>query len=87
MTKRDSKSGPYENRTKSAQSKGLETNGRRERIFGLTRRAAVRRFAREARCYWASMRRPSHQRMLVEPGLAEDMGFEPAVRPIESGVS
>ena len=35
----------------SAQSGGLETNGRRERILGLGRCVAVRRFVREARGY------------------------------------
>ena len=56
ITKSDSKSVAYEFRTKSAQSGGLETNGRRERISGLGRCVAVRRFVREARGYWASMR-------------------------------
>ena len=51
-----SKTIAYENRTKSAQSGGLETNGRRERILGLSQRPAVQRFVREARGYWASMR-------------------------------
>ncbi len=54
----DSKSEAYEFRTKSAQSGGLETNGRRERILGLSQRPAVQRFVREARGYWASMRAP-----------------------------
>ena len=52
VSKNDSKSVAYEFRTKSAQSGGLETNGRRERISGLSRRGAVRRFSREARGYW-----------------------------------
>jgi hypothetical protein len=37
-------------RTKSAQSEGLETNGRRERILGFERCVAVRRFRREGLC-------------------------------------
>ena len=56
VAKSDSKSDAYEFRTKSAQSGGLETNGPRETISGLGRRVAVRRFARESRGYWASMR-------------------------------
>ena len=48
VTKSDSKSVAYEFRTKAAQSGGLETNGRRERISGLSRPVAVRRFVREA---------------------------------------
>jgi hypothetical protein len=43
-------------RTKSAQSGGLETNGRRERISDLGRCIAMRRLVGEARVYWASMR-------------------------------
>ena len=71
----------YENRTKSAQSGGLETNGPRERISDLSRRVAVRRFSREARGYWASIRAlGSQQRMLVAEGLAEGVGFEPTIR-------
>ena len=54
--KSDSKSVAYEFRTKSAQSGGLETNGRRERISGLGRCVAVRRFSREARGYWRFQR-------------------------------
>jgi hypothetical protein len=46
----------YENRTKSAQSGGLETNGPSERISDLSRRGVVRRFSGEARGYWASIR-------------------------------
>ena len=42
--KSDSKSAAYENRTKSAQSGGLETNGPRERISGPDGLNAVRRF-------------------------------------------
>lgn len=65
----DAKSGStsiaYEFRTKSAQSGGLETNGPRERISGLDGPVAVRRFAREARGYWASLRARRWQRMLV----------------------
>jgi hypothetical protein len=52
VTKSDSKLVAYEFRTKSAQSGGLETNGRRERNSGLKRCVTVRRFAREARGYW-----------------------------------
>ena len=51
--KSDSKSVAYEFRTKSAQSGGLETNGRGETISGLRDRVAVRRFVREAHGYWA----------------------------------
>ena len=47
VPKSDSISIAYEFRTKSAKSGGLETNGRRERISGLSRGVAVRRFSRE----------------------------------------
>src|SRR4029078_8060560 len=43
-------------RSKSAQSGGLETNGRGETISSLSRYVAVGRVVREARSYWASMR-------------------------------
>ena len=66
----------YEFRTKSAQSGGSETNGPRERNSGLGGCVAVRRFVREARGYWASMRARSRQRMLVAEGLAVQEGFE-----------
>jgi hypothetical protein len=56
LTKNDSISITYEFRTKSAQSGGLEKNGRRDGILGLSRHVAVRRFVHEARGYWASMR-------------------------------
>jgi hypothetical protein len=46
LTKNNSKSITYEFRTKSAQSRGLEKNGHRERIWILRRCAAVRRFSR-----------------------------------------
>jgi hypothetical protein len=53
---RDSKSVAYENCTKSAKCGGLETNGPRERISGVGRCVAVRRFVREARRYWRFQR-------------------------------
>jgi hypothetical protein len=56
VTESDSKSGAYEFHTKAAQSGGLETNGGRERILDFSRCAAVWRFSREARDYWASIR-------------------------------
>jgi hypothetical protein len=56
LTKNDSISTAYESRTKSGESGGLENNGQRERFLGLDRCAAVRRFVRKARGYWASMR-------------------------------
>jgi hypothetical protein len=56
VVKNGSKSVAYEFRTKSAKCGGLETNGRRETISGLSRGVAVRRFSREARGYWASTR-------------------------------
>jgi hypothetical protein len=40
----------YKNRTKSAESRGLEKDDRRERIFELGRLRAVQRFAREGPC-------------------------------------
>ena len=47
VPKSESISTAYEFRTKSAKSGGLETNGRRERILGLSRCLAVRRFSHE----------------------------------------
>ena len=40
----------YKNRTKSAESRGLEKDDRRERVFELGRLRAVQRFAREGPC-------------------------------------
>ena len=40
----------YEIRTKSAKSRGSEKDGRRERILGLRRGAAVQSFVREGQC-------------------------------------
>jgi hypothetical protein len=50
LTKNGSISIAYEFCTKSAKSGALEKNGRRERILGLGRCVAVRRFAREGPC-------------------------------------
>ena len=58
-------------RRESAQSRGSETNGRRERISGLGLLGAVRGFSREARGYWASLRARKPQRKLVAEALAE----------------
>ena len=76
VTKSDSKSGAYENRTKYPQSGGLETNGPRERISALSRRAAVRRFMRDALGYWGIQRAKTRQRKFVEKELAEREGDE-----------
>ena len=70
------KSAAHEFRTKSAQSGGLETNGRRDGISCLSRRAAVRRFVREARGNWASMRARRLRRMFAALGLAEGEELE-----------
>jgi hypothetical protein len=70
----------YINRTKSAKSGGLERTRPRERISSSDRLTTVRRFAREARGYWASMRARNLRRMLVAEGLAEGVGFEPTIR-------
>lgn len=66
----------YENRTKSAQSGGLEKNGRGETNSGLGDRVAVRRFGREARGYRRFQRGKIQRRTLVSAGLAEEKGFE-----------
>ena len=71
VTKRDSKSVAYENRTKSLRCGGLETNGLRERISPFNTLSAVRRFSREARGYWQFQRTKTRRRMLVAEGLAE----------------
>src|SRR6476646_2984097 len=80
ITKRDSKSVAYENRTKSAKCGGLETNGPREKISGLGGLTAVRRFRAKARRYWRFQRGKTRRRKLVSEGLAERVGFEPTVR-------
>jgi hypothetical protein len=61
----------YENRTKSAKCKGLETNGPRERISTLDRRRGVRRFAHDACGYWGLQRGKIQWRILLAQGLAE----------------
>ena len=76
VTKSGSKSSAYEFRTKSAQSGGLETNGPRERISGLRRQIAVRRFAREALGYWRFQRGKIQRRTLAAQGLAEGERLE-----------
>jgi hypothetical protein len=84
VTKRDSKSVAYENRTKSAKCGGLETNGPRERISGPDGLNAVRRFSREARGYWRFQRGKSRRRKLVSEGLAEREGFEVVGQRVEA---
>lgn len=76
--KSDSKSVAYENRTKSAKCGGLETNGRRERISGPDGCVSVRRFTREARGYWASMRarRPAENVGLRRTGGGRGTGIQ-----------
>ena len=69
-----------ESRTKSPQSGGLETNGRRERISGRGRLVAVRRFVRDPRGYWRFQRGKIQLRTLVAEELAEREGFEPSIR-------
>jgi hypothetical protein len=76
LSKSESISITYENRTKSAKCGGLETNGARERISGPDGLNAVRRFPREARGYWRFQRDKSLRRKLVAKGLAERKGFE-----------
>ena len=71
IAKNDSKSAAYENRTKSAQSGGLETNGPRERISGLTGSTQCGGFRAKARGYWRFQRDKSRRRKLVSEGLAE----------------
>jgi hypothetical protein len=83
VTKIDSKSVAYKNRTKNAKCGGLETNAPRERISGLGERVAVRRFVREGRGYWRFQRAKTRQRMLVAEGLAEREGFELAMQFFE----
>ena len=56
LTKSDSKSVAYENRTKSAQSGGLETNGPRERISGLDGPRSAEVYARSPRLLAISAR-------------------------------
>jgi hypothetical protein len=62
----------YEFRTKSAQSGGLENNGQREGILGLSKSIAVRRFAHEAPVFVGDFcGLASQRRMLNADGLAE----------------
>ena len=56
IAKNGSISATYEMRTKSAKCGGLEINGPRERVSGLTPGIAVRRFAPRARGYWRFLR-------------------------------
>jgi hypothetical protein len=65
VAEKDSKSSAYENRTKSTQSGGLETNSARDRISDCGRSAAVRRFLHEARGYWRFQRAKIRQRKLI----------------------
>ena len=69
--KSDSNSSTYVNRTKSAQSGGLETNGHREINLGLGVSDAVGRFVREALVYWASVPTRWPRRKFVSDALAE----------------
>ena len=75
-TKNNSNSDAYENRTKSAQSEGFETNGRRERISGPKGLNAVRRFLREACGYWRFQHAKTRQRKLAAVRLAEGEELE-----------
>ena len=80
ITKRDSKSVAYENRTKSAKCGGLETNGPRERISGPDRAQRSAEVSREARRYWRFQCAENRRRMFVAEGLAEGEGFELQIR-------
>jgi hypothetical protein len=71
VTKGDSNSAAYENRTKIEKCGGSETIGPRERIRRLNSLTAVRRFTREARGYWRFQPGISQRRKLVAVGLAE----------------
>lgn len=62
----------YANRTKLAKSGGLEKKRQERANFGPRRHAAVRRFVRKARGYWASARARKQRRTLLAKGLAED---------------
>jgi hypothetical protein len=53
ITKRDSTSVAYENRTKSAKCGGLEKTGREREFRSPMGSTAVRRFVRDAPSYWA----------------------------------
>ena len=70
VAKRDSKSAAYENRTKSAQSGGLETNGPRERISGPSGHAQCGGLCAKP-LLLALFARQNRRRMLVAEGLAE----------------
>jgi len=76
ITKNDSKSAAYENRTKSVKSGGLEKDGRRERILALRRGAEVQSFVREGPVFIGDFcALASRQRMFCAVRLAE--GAEP----------
>jgi hypothetical protein len=69
----------YEFRTKSAQSGGLEKNGRRERVFGT--RPVRRSPACEGPCLSGiSAGSQASGEYWMGTGLAERVGFEPTVR-------
>ena len=70
-----------------AKSRGLEKDGRRERIFGLGRGAAVQSFARESPCLLGiSCALAGRQRMFGAVQLAEGAGFETGVRLVGAGL-
>ena len=74
----DSKSVCYENRTKLAKCRGLETTAPRETISGFDGVCGVRRCVREAYGYWALLRARKPERTLVSEGLAvEAVFYEP----------
>src|SRR5215204_6468103 len=80
VTKRDSKSIAYENRTKTAKCGGLETNGPRERISPFNTLSAVRRFSHEPLGYWRFHCAKTRRRLFVAGELAERKGFKLWVR-------
>ena len=71
VTKRDSISVAYENRTKSEKCGGLETNGPRERISDSNGVGAVRGFAANPAVIGVLSALKSQRRMLAADGLAE----------------
>src|SRR4051794_6360981 len=80
VTKIDSNSGAYENRTKSAKCGGLERNGLRERTLEPWQAQQCGGFCPRPAVIGGINALKTQRRMLGTKGLAEREGFEPPIR-------
>ena len=71
ISKNNSKSAAYENRTKFPQSGGLEKTGQKREFRDPTGSAQCRGLRAKARVYWGFLWPPTRQRMFGEDRLAE----------------